>query len=361
MMGIEDLIHMNARLYDPAIGRVLSADPFVKDISNLQDLNRASYVLNNPLSLTDPSGFSWLSKAIKKIGNWIGDNIGTIVTVVVGILTAPIGGIGLFGLTGVFAAIASGAVAGFAGAFVGTLSKGGDLGDALRNGLKGGAMGGLMAGITYGIQQFGSELLKDVNRDGKLFHIDANGHATEAASIYERGSKNIFVNGIMTSKDDAIRYGMERFQGQSFDLFYNPSHGLIPDLLESAVDALGFHSGIAQQFSGVVGGYSTVAAYSQGTLITSSALSVLSKQGITTPGLSLLYSGSAANKYFSEKLFENVGAHLNGFRGNPGDFVHNVIGMNGNPFSMVYSTVVSPTMFIGNNSPHYYAPIPVKY
>ena len=52
-----DLIHMNGRVYDPRIGRFLSADPYVPDPFSGQGLNRYAYVLNNPLSLLDPSGF----------------------------------------------------------------------------------------------------------------------------------------------------------------------------------------------------------------------------------------------------------------------------------------------------------------
>lgn len=51
------LIHMNGRIYDPLLGRMLSADPHIQSPSNLQNYNRYSYVLNNPLSMTDPSGF----------------------------------------------------------------------------------------------------------------------------------------------------------------------------------------------------------------------------------------------------------------------------------------------------------------
>lgn len=60
------LIHMNGRVYDPGLGRFLSADPFIGDGS--QGLNRYSYVLNNPLSLVDPSGFRPL---VKKDGRTI--------------------------------------------------------------------------------------------------------------------------------------------------------------------------------------------------------------------------------------------------------------------------------------------------
>jgi RHS repeat-associated protein len=51
------LVHMNGRVYDPELGRFLSADPFVQDAGNAQSWNRYSYVLNNPLSMTDPTGF----------------------------------------------------------------------------------------------------------------------------------------------------------------------------------------------------------------------------------------------------------------------------------------------------------------
>lgn len=51
------LIHMNGRIYDPRLGRFLAADIVVQAPGVLQAYNRYSYVLNNPLTLTDPSGF----------------------------------------------------------------------------------------------------------------------------------------------------------------------------------------------------------------------------------------------------------------------------------------------------------------
>jgi len=56
------LIHMNGRVYDPTIGRFLSADPLVQAPYNGQSLNRYSYVFNNPLSFTDPSGFESVNR-----------------------------------------------------------------------------------------------------------------------------------------------------------------------------------------------------------------------------------------------------------------------------------------------------------
>jgi len=51
------LVNMNGRVYDPALGRFLSPDPVVQFEANLQSYNRYSYVLNNPLSYTDPTGY----------------------------------------------------------------------------------------------------------------------------------------------------------------------------------------------------------------------------------------------------------------------------------------------------------------
>ena len=50
------LVNMNARLYDAAVGRFLSPDPYVHDFTNSQDYNRYSYARNNPLIYTDKSG-----------------------------------------------------------------------------------------------------------------------------------------------------------------------------------------------------------------------------------------------------------------------------------------------------------------
>lgn len=63
------LVHMNGRLYDARIGRMISADPNVQAPLNPQNYNRYTYALNNPLAYTDPSGFFFkkIKKAFKKI------------------------------------------------------------------------------------------------------------------------------------------------------------------------------------------------------------------------------------------------------------------------------------------------------
>lgn len=55
------LVHMNGRIYDPLLGRFLSADVVVQFPGSLQSYNRYSYVQNNPLTFTDPTG--WFTEA----------------------------------------------------------------------------------------------------------------------------------------------------------------------------------------------------------------------------------------------------------------------------------------------------------
>src|SRR3990167_6534938 len=51
------LIHMNGRAYDPELGRFTGVDPFVTKPLNAQSLNPYSYVSNNPIMGTDPTGY----------------------------------------------------------------------------------------------------------------------------------------------------------------------------------------------------------------------------------------------------------------------------------------------------------------
>lgn len=56
MLNEFGIINMNGRLYDPMLGRFFSPDPIVQLPDNMQNYNRYSYCLNNPLKYTDPSG-----------------------------------------------------------------------------------------------------------------------------------------------------------------------------------------------------------------------------------------------------------------------------------------------------------------
>ncbi|WHI47326.1 RHS repeat-associated core domain-containing protein [Microbulbifer sp. VAAF005] len=55
----QKLIHMRGRVYDYQLGRFLSPDPIILDPQDSQSLNAYSYVMNNPLAGTDPTGYMY--------------------------------------------------------------------------------------------------------------------------------------------------------------------------------------------------------------------------------------------------------------------------------------------------------------
>lgn len=83
-MGV---INMNGRVYDPLIGRFLTADPHIQAPDDLQSFNRYSYVKNNPLAYTDPSGYFF--KKLKKIFKKAIAVVAIVVAVVVAVYVMP--------------------------------------------------------------------------------------------------------------------------------------------------------------------------------------------------------------------------------------------------------------------------------
>ncbi|MGC4013393.1 MAG: RHS repeat-associated core domain-containing protein [Luteolibacter sp.] len=126
------LVHMNGRIYDAEIGRFLSPDPYVQVPEWSQNFNRYSYVLNNPLSKTDPTGH--------KISG-IGALIAMVVIAVVAFYAA--------------AAFVSAALPGLTSATTVTGFTG--VGDAVVGGLSGMAIGGANCAIQGGS---GSDIVK---------------------------------------------------------------------------------------------------------------------------------------------------------------------------------------------------------
>ena len=146
------LVNMNGRVYDPAIGRFLSADANVQFVADLQSYNRYSYVLNNPLRYTDPTGYFSL-----KVG-WAGGIILGAVEVGVCTFGGPACGIamGAVQAINVTSAVSNGAPWDEA-LIQGVVSFGFDLafgeiggGVASALGLGGTAGGGIVAGAVSG-------------------------------------------------------------------------------------------------------------------------------------------------------------------------------------------------------------------
>jgi RHS repeat-associated protein len=136
-LDLFEMVNMDGRMYDPIMGRFLSPDPYMQAPDLTQGLNRYSYCLNNPLSLTDPSGYSWLSD------NWR-SLVGAAVGIAVGALTAGTGAT-------VGVAILAGAAGGAAGALTGALLNGANIGQVAKATFTGafwGAVGGSLNFIS---------------------------------------------------------------------------------------------------------------------------------------------------------------------------------------------------------------------
>ena len=69
------LINMNARMYDPEVGRMLAVDNFIANPNSSQDYNRYTYANNNPLMYADPSGEIAVAAAVV-IGAIVGAYLG---------------------------------------------------------------------------------------------------------------------------------------------------------------------------------------------------------------------------------------------------------------------------------------------
>ena len=124
-----DLVNMGGRMYDPVVGRFISADPFIQSPDFTQSLNRYAYCVNNPLSLIDPSGYSWFSKNWKSL-------VASVVGVAVSVVTAGSG-------SGIGVAIIAGAAGGAAGALTGALLNGANIGQIAKSTFTGAFWGGL--------------------------------------------------------------------------------------------------------------------------------------------------------------------------------------------------------------------------
>lgn len=130
-----ELVNMDGRMYDPAVGRFISADPFIQSPDFTQSLNRYAYCINNPLSLIDPSGYSWFSKNWKTI-------TASIVGIAVSVVTLGSG-------TTLGAAIMAGAVGGAAGALTGALLNGANIGQIAKSTFMGAFWGAASSFLNF--------------------------------------------------------------------------------------------------------------------------------------------------------------------------------------------------------------------
>jgi RHS repeat-associated protein len=125
------VIHMNGRIYDAQLGRFLQADPVIQAPDNAQSWNAYTYVFNNPLAYTDPSGMISLKNAFRML-------VGLVITYFTWGAAAPY--------------LVAGASAASIATGVGIMAAGGFAAGVVTTGtLKGGIRGAFTAALTAGI------------------------------------------------------------------------------------------------------------------------------------------------------------------------------------------------------------------
>ena len=177
MLDEVGIVHMNGRIYDPALGRFLQADPFVQFPGSVQSWNRYSYVMNNPLAYTDPSGHFVFS------------------------LAALVAVSAQQGITWYAAAAIVGA-AGFGDALV----QGASFGQALRSGLFSGLSAAAFTGIGAGLgTEFGGTFAAGLNAPGFGLKVALHGAVGGITSVLQGGR---FGHGFAASGFTALASGI---------------------------------------------------------------------------------------------------------------------------------------------------------
>ncbi len=303
------LYYMNARYYDPELGRFAAPDTVTPDSFNPQSLNRYTYALNNPILFTDPSGnFFIIDDIIFAIVTFVVANAGAIAMgAVIGaalnvamaaIMGGDLGQAALLGavsgaITAGFGAWGAGVMKGVAdpgmyalgkGAFdavgasvagaAGAAIKGEPIGKGAWEGFK---MSVMMSAGNYVVGRWSgwSKDVVDPVRNGP-YH---DGMTVGASGILTDGKANALAGPQMYKGIEPPGYG------KPFDVFFaGKSHGPLQDIVECAQDLL-FGPGsqsrsLARYIEGMAGYQVNIIAHSQGTISMTRALQIAGNSGV---------------------------------------------------------------------------------
>jgi len=151
---VSGLVHLNGRVYDPLLARFTSPDTMTESPFSTQGWNRYSYVGNDPLRFTDPSGHCFLGcfwqPIVHAVTHFFATNpiaraILQIAATVV--LNAVLPGLG-------FAGVALAAASAAGGAAIATGLSGGNLGQILKSA----AIAGLTAAAFFEVGEATNEI-----------------------------------------------------------------------------------------------------------------------------------------------------------------------------------------------------------
>lgn len=349
------VIHMNGRIYDPRLGRFLQADPFVQDGKDSQSLNRYSYVLNNPLSYTDPSGYFSFSRFVKRWGRVFAGAAAAYFTY--GWANGLAWSLMPSTAAGVATPAAYAASTTIGGAAAGLVAG------AIADGTVRGALSGAIIGATfaYAGMQLRAGYQSWKSGRGELWKVRYSGEsesfvAREIADLTAAEVDVLFVNGQSNSLRRAIDLAYSHLgEPAEYYVFHNPPHGLIADTLESVLGKIFNESNLSRQLAEILqheaGSLSIVTGHSQGAIILSNALRHVPASTLRSSTV-IHFHGAGVGPRLFERTASRAGAMPGAYRAHPFDAVPNVFGMGTlNPVKWAGSVLMVPLLFT-RYSPH---------
>ena len=178
-------------------------------------------------------------------------------------------------------------------------------------------------------------------------------------------TKYAFVNGVAGTLGGNVEAGAKYLAYNfgdgitEFTLFNNPTNNPVLDVLECLGDKLNLTSDPAMALAGVLQGVQASgkevkwAAHSQGGDIFVEGMRYAKASGSVSLSMnSVTFDAGANNHWVSNKIAGSVGVHVDGYCYSAMDAVPNVVGLNGNPLSMLGSILAVPLLFTATMSPH---------
>ncbi|CUA85364.1 RHS repeat domain-containing protein [Pseudidiomarina woesei] len=323
------LIHMNGRVYDYNLGRFLSVDPFVQSPGNSQSMNPYSYIMNNPLAGTDPSGYKWETIWDRETGTL--EELEQVLT---------------------------------------------KLGFEVSNGyvnlnhpkaIKGQEAEKLMSKLEddgYIKKRRGGSSSKS-SSGGTLYKVvKVKGKWQIAGEVDSVTTAHAAVNGILNEADraaglmgDHLEHAYEDDEITEYTLYHNPTEGVFWDSWETFRDKMGWTTDVAKGLARVLDDTQKAGirvkwvAHSQGGAIFAEAVRYLGKDLSNT---TVAFHASASNTWMTKRIMASSNVSIRGFLNHPGDAVPNIIGLNtANPFKIIRSIWNAPSLVGSENDPYW--------
>jgi len=354
------LIHMSGRVYDYQLGRFLNVDPIIQNPGNSQSLNPYSYVGNNPLSGTDPTGYA-TCQASQVASTSECANIGahTIVgedgkktTLIVGDTHSNIaieGNVSVGNVKNLSPGSLNIAINPHNGAE-----------DWIANGPKGSKPSPDGIGsIAANPQGCGSLDCYNVHYNSETRNVESAERTFISNASY--GAINGITNELGRAMELMSIHTQVRYGADDFMLVHAPTGGMFYDIVKAGLDKNGFTTEIASHVAEVLEENRKMSwvVHSGGGAIFAEAARVAADSGHSLSNTTVAFDSGANNRMVTNSILSRGGAHLfiagrfEGYFDRNNDAVPMIVGLRGGPIDIARSIWSFPKLFgPGGSSPH---------